>query len=82
MEKNREVSKEKAEEFAKENDLVFLETSAKNNDNVPKLFEYFTYKLIEYYEKNSDKYISDDLDPFSQFKVLDTNASTKKKCPC
>ena len=82
LEKNREVSKEKAEEFAKENDLVFLETSAKNNDNVQRLFEYFTYKLIEYYEKNSDKYNSDDLDTFSQFKVLDTNASTKKKCPC
>ena len=31
---NREVSKEEGEEFAKKNNLIFLETSAKNNDNV------------------------------------------------
>jgi len=56
LEENRKISKEKAENFAKENDLIYLETSAKNNDNVSKLFEYFTYKLVKYFEKNSEKY--------------------------
>ena len=42
LEKEREVTKEEGEEFAKKYDLIFIETSAKNNDNVGKLFEFFT----------------------------------------
>ncbi|KAG2210478.1 hypothetical protein INT47_002420, partial [Mucor saturninus] len=38
LEKNREVSREEAEKFAKENNLFFLETSAKLSDNVEKAF--------------------------------------------
>jgi GTPase SAR1 family protein len=37
--KNRQVSREEAEKFAKENDLFFLETSAKSADNVEQAFE-------------------------------------------
>ncbi|EPB91059.1 Ras-like protein Rab-2A [Mucor circinelloides 1006PhL] len=39
LEKNRQVSREEAEQFAQENDLFFLETSAKSSDNVEKAFE-------------------------------------------
>lgn len=39
LEKNRQVSREEAEKFAQENDLFFLETSAKSSDNVEKAFE-------------------------------------------
>ena len=84
LEKEREVSKEEGEEFAKKYDLIFIETSAKNNDNVGKLFEFFTYKLIEYYQKNTDKYIgnnSDTLDSFSQFTNLEIN-DNKSGCQC
>ena len=84
LEKEREVSKEEGEEFAKKYDLIFIETSAKNNDNVGKLFEFFTYKLIEYYQKNTDKYIgnnSDTLDSFSQFTNLEIN-DKKSGCQC
>lgn len=38
LEKNRQVSREEAEKFAKENDLFFLETSAKSSDNVENAF--------------------------------------------
>lgn len=38
LEKNRQVSREEAETFAKENNLFFLETSAKSSDNVEKAF--------------------------------------------
>ena len=82
LEEKRKISKEKAENFAKENDLIYLETSAKNNDNVSKLFEYFTYKLIKYFEKNSEKYISDDSDTMGQFKSLDIDDRKGNKCPC
>lgn len=84
LEKEREVSKEEGEEFAKKNNLIFLETSAKNNDNVQRLFEYFTYKLIKYFEKNKDKYIGgeENLDSFSQFTNLDIENKKQNKCPC
>ena len=29
-----------------------METSAKNDENVKKLFNYFTYKLIKYFREN------------------------------
>jgi GTPase SAR1 family protein len=38
LEKNRQVSREEAEKFAQENDLFFLETSAKSSDNVEEAF--------------------------------------------
>ncbi|CAO3698370.1 unnamed protein product [Rhizopus stolonifer] len=38
LEKERQVSREEAEEFAKEHDLFFLETSAKLSDNVEDAF--------------------------------------------
>ena len=79
---NRQVSKEEGEEFAKKNNLIFLETSAKNNDNVDKLFEYFTYKLINYYEKNKEKYIQEDPESFSQFTNINLNEEKQKTCSC
>ena len=84
LEKEREVTKEEGEEFAKKYDLIFIETSAKNNDNVDKLFEYFTYKLIQYYQKNKDKYIvnsPENLDSFSQFANLEID-NKKSGCQC
>ena len=85
LEKQREVSKEEAEEYAKVNNLIFMETSAKNNDKVENLFEYFTYKLINYYEKHLDKYIVNDhenLDTFGQVTNLDVDDKKNAKCSC
>lgn len=39
LEKNRQVSREEAEKFAQDNDLFFLEASAKSADNVEQAFE-------------------------------------------
>jgi small GTP-binding protein len=83
LEDKREVTKEEAQNFAQKYNLIFLETSAKNNNNVDKLFEYFTYKLIDYYEKNKEKYLWNDNDSNSvKFKDLDSNEETEKKCSC
>ena len=38
LEGRREVSQEEAEKWARDNDLPFLETSAKNDFNVEKIF--------------------------------------------
>ena len=83
LEDKRKVTKEEAENFAQKYNLIYLETSAKNNNNVDKLFEYFTYKLINYYENNKDKYLWNDSESNSgQFKNLNTNEEKKKKCQC
>jgi Ras-related protein Rab-14 len=39
LEENREVTFEEAQQFAEENNLMFLECSAKNGDHVGKAFE-------------------------------------------
>ena len=51
-ESQRKVSKEEGENLAKDKNLIFLETSAKDDNNVQKLFYFFLYKLIEYYKNN------------------------------
>ena len=51
-EEERKVSKEEAKNLAKEKNLFFLETSARNNDNIQKLFYFFLFELIKYYKVN------------------------------
>ena len=48
----REVEETEAQHFAKEKHLIYLEVSAKNDENIQKLFYYCAYKLIKYYDKN------------------------------
>ena len=81
LEKYREVSKEEGKEFAKNYDLIFMETSAKNNNNVEKLFEYFTYNLIKYFEKYSEKYMGDNHDLLATYTNLETK-NEKSSCNC
>ena len=82
-EEERKVDKKKAEEFALKNDLIFLETSAKNDNNVTKLFNYFAFKLIEYFTKNKDKYIYDDSNKIStNSEEIQTSKKKEKKCSC
>ena len=83
LEDERQIKKKDAEEFAKSRDLFFLETSAKNNDNVEKLFEYFTYKLIRYFKKNN--MASKDTEGTKltgNFEQIQSNEKEKKKCSC
>ena len=88
LESKREVSIEEGEDFAKRHNLIFLESSAKTNNNVQRLFEYFTYKLIKYFENNKSKYIGegeDDLCSFVEFKPIDLGKEDdfdRKKCSC
>ena len=48
--KNRVISSEKAEKFAKENNLVYFETSAKRDENIHEFYK----KLIETIYANAD----------------------------
>jgi len=81
-EKERKVSKEKAENLAKEKNMFFLETSAKNDNNVQKLFYCFLYELMEYYKKN--EYIEEEkvvLKQENSEEIL-TVRPAENKCKC
>ena len=64
---SREVSIEESLEYAKRKNLVFFETSAKNDDNVSEAFNFMAYKLIEFYSKNRTAY-----EGFSQSNINNT----------
>ena len=85
-EEERKVDKNSAEEFSKIKKLIFLETSAKNDYNVEKLFEYFTYKLFKYFDKNKDKYVDEErMDAnrlSSNFEEIKNYKIEEKKCSC
>ena len=80
LESDRKVSKSEAEAFAKEKKLFFLETSAKKDNNVEKVFYYFLYKMIEYYKTN--EYIEDDQMNLIQdnSEEIPTERKSKKNC--
>ena len=81
-EKERKVFKEKAENLAKEKNMFFLETSAKNDNNVQKLFYYFLYELMEYYKKN--EYIEEEKVVLKQenSEEISTKRPSENKCKC
>jgi len=52
LEQEREVPKEEAEEFAKNNNMLFYETSALTGENIQKLFQDSTKIILDNIEKN------------------------------
>ena len=82
IENKRQVSENDGQELAKEKNLFFLETSAKTDQNVQKLFKYFTAKLIKYCYKN--KYEEEDNIELSSSKteVLEIQRPSQSSCPC
>ena len=56
LESDRKIDIEEGKNFAEQKKFIFLETSAKDDININKVFEFFTYKLIYYFQKNQDKY--------------------------
>jgi len=69
LESQREVSYEEAEFYANENDLIFMETSAKNNINIEELFYEIAKNIPE-----------EDLVP--QTKILDFKFEEDEKSYC
>ena len=85
LEDHRKIKKADGEKMAKEKNLIFFETSAKNNENVEKIFMYFTYKLLNYFSHNKDEYINNEINKTkltNNVKELDTNQKEESKCGC
>ena len=70
----REVTKEEAEQFAKENNLKYFETSAKKNINIKEGFEEIVNKIYEIDIKNGFEIVNLDEDLFKK-----EDESIKKK---
>jgi Ras-related protein Rab-1A len=85
LEESRKVQKADAAKFAKEKKLIYFETSAKTNENVEKVFIYFTYKLFKYFSENKDEYSSNDESKtrlMSNVKNIEIPNKEEKKCAC
>ena len=81
-EDERKVSVKEGEILAKEKNFFFLETSAKTDDNVQKLFYYCLYRLIEYYKKH--EYIENSQISLSNSNTeeISTIRQPESKCSC
>ena len=82
----RKVSEDEGKQFATQKKFVFMETSAKDNINVDKVFEFFTYKLIDYFSKNKTKYNNEQNERLTEANDISVdegdNDNKKKNCKC
>ena len=82
----RKVSEDEGKQFAIQKKFVFMETSAKDNINVDKVFEFFTYKLIDYFNKNKTKYNNEQNERLTEANDISVdesdNDNKKNKCKC
>ena len=75
-----QVSKEEAEEYAKENKMYFIETSAKENNNIHEAFNYIIKKVDESDKNNKDNKENKNTD--KNIDINDTLNSNKRKQYC
>ena len=78
----RQISIEEGKNLAKDKNLFFMETSAKANNNVQKLFYFFLYKLIEFYKTNN--YVEEEKLVLNKenSEEISTVRPSKKNCNC
>jgi len=85
LENERQVSYEEGESFAKENGLLFLETSAKTAKNIVEAFNLSAMKILKHVQKNGEvtpkKNIKIEIDENNK-KVDSNNSKQDKKKGC
>ena len=75
---DREISFEEGNLFAKNNDIKFMETSAKNNENIKELFKNIAEDIyIKFFSQKNNKNDTDD-----NIIILNINKSKKHKHRC
>lgn len=80
---NREVSQDEAIQLAKRYNMAYLETSAKENDNVETMIHFLSYMLCEKYSSQINKFnLGTDEDSLHEGKNLDLLIKNDKKCIC
>jgi len=79
---DRKVQQSEAQQFAQEKNLHYLETSAKNDENIKKLFYYITYKLIKHYDSNDYYEEFDNQLNSSHSEEIQIKRPKQSKCSC
>ncbi|KAJ5077762.1 ras-related protein rab-8b [Anaeramoeba ignava] len=80
LEDKRKISKEKGEKFAKENDVLFMETSAKDGTNIEEAFEVLTKEILSVSQKKNNLTNSIILSGPNQNQNPNSNRKTKSGC--
>ncbi|KAH0789069.1 Ras-related protein RABD1 [Histomonas meleagridis] len=75
---NREVSVEEGEQLAREYDIPFMETSAKDSLNVDNLF----YTMATAMKENAGVKPSQNADTNSSYQLKGQSVGNKQKCKC
>ena len=68
LDEKREVSKEEAESKAQKNKFGFMETSAKDNNNVQKAFETLFHEIVKIYKNKNNIEFNDNKGGDGEFK--------------
>lgn len=77
----RKVTAQQGEDLAQKSNCVFFETSALNATNVERMFEFVTYKLIDYFNTNQSSY-EEKSDTGSGTKMSEIPISREKEDNC
>ena len=84
LENERQVSYEEGENFAKENGLLFLETSAKTANNIAEAFNLSAMKILNNIPKNVETIQKDnikiDIDDSNKNVIKNSKQENKKGC--
>ena len=79
LEKERQVKKESVINYCKEKLFNYMEISAKNNNNIEKMFKEVAYQLYNLVKKNKTSKKISNSGEFTNIKVKNENNSNKKK---
>ena len=78
---SREVTEEEINDFIKDNNITYFETSAKDGKNIDECFNHMAKKLIEQYENNDNELVKrKDLINNDSLKDNAVNIGDKKCC--
>ena len=84
LEDKRQVSIEEGESFASENNLLFLETSAKTSNNIAEAFNLSAIRILNNIQNTGEELISNNNIKINNDKgninEKDKNNNNKKKC--
>jgi Ras-related protein Rab-2A len=84
LENERQVSYQEGESFAKENGLLFLETSAKTANNIAEAFNLSAMKILNNIQKNGETIpknnIKIDIDDSNKNVIKNSKQENKKGC--
>lgn len=75
--KDRQVTVDEASQFAQQQKMAYLETSAALNININKIFEMLSGKIYQLYKQKSVTKMSDRISILS---AIDGSSKKKKKC--